>query len=39
MTMSVIATAPVDELAAAVRGDLILPADPATTRPAPSTTP
>ena len=28
MTMSVIATAPVDELAAAVRGDLILPADP-----------
>ena len=28
MTTSVIATAPVDELAAAVRGGLILPADP-----------
>ena len=30
MTTSVIATAPVDELAAALRGDLILPADPGT---------
>jgi len=29
MTTSVISTAPVGELAAAVRGDLILPADPA----------